>query len=86
MKDRVERIEVKVDEIKESIASIDKTLAINTESLITHIKRTDLLEKKLEKVEESIIPVKAHLERVNGVLKFILYLASVSVIAKFFIK
>lgn len=86
MKDRVERIEVKVDEIKEYIASIDKTLAINTESLVTHIKRTDLLEKKLEKVEESIAPIKTHIERVNGVLKFILYLASVTALAKFFIK
>ena len=43
-----DRLENKIDKVQETLASIDKTLAVNTESLVTHIKRTNLLESRLE--------------------------------------
>lgn len=57
-----------VDHIKRSLASVDKTLALQHLSLETHIKRTNLLEEKL-------LPVEQHVEQVRGVGKFIMYLS-----------
>lgn len=42
---KLERLESKIDAIQESVHNIDKTMAINTESLIAHMSRTKLLEK-----------------------------------------
>ena len=69
------RIEKKIDQIQESIKNIEVTLAVNTASLQTHIKRTDLLEEKLE-------PVEKHVERINGILKFIGFIGIVAGIVK----
>lgn len=52
-----------VEHIKRSLANVDKTLALQHQSLETHIKRTNLLEQKLE-------PVEQHVEQVRGVVKF----------------
>jgi flagellar motor component MotA len=54
--------EAKIDKILEKIHSIDITLARNTASLELHMKRTDLLEKKLE-------PVEAHVSLINASFK-----------------
>lgn len=53
-----------VDHIKRSLANVDKTLALQHLSLVEHIKRTELLEKKLEPVED-------HVQQVRGITKFI---------------
>ncbi len=66
-----------VEQIKRSITNIDKTLALQHQSLEVHIKRSDMLEKKLE-------PVEAHVEQVRGVTKFIGWLVAVlAVVAAF---
>ena len=72
---RLERVENKIDVVVAHISDIKATLAVNTESLAYHIKRTDLLEKKLE-------PVEVHVQRVSGVFKFIGLLASVAAIVE----
>ncbi len=50
-KDRLERLEGKIDKISEKLSEINVTLAENTQSLIIHEKRTDLAEKKIDLVE-----------------------------------
>lgn len=57
------RILDKLDEMDKRIDSIDITLAKQHISLEEHIKRTNLLETKLEPVED-------HVKAVNAVLKF----------------
>jgi tetrahydromethanopterin S-methyltransferase subunit G len=52
-------LETRLDELKDLVHSIDKTLSRNTDALEMHMHRTDQLEKKLE-------PVEAHVARVNG--------------------
>lgn len=52
-------------DIQKDVKDIEKVLVRNTASLEVHIKRTDLLEKKVEKVE-------SHVNMVQGALKFIL--------------
>lgn len=77
MDDKFKRIEDKIDRIETSINQIDKTLARNTDSLEFHIKRTNLLEKKVEHVDH-------HVTMVNGVLKFILGLSALAGLIKLF--
>lgn len=60
--DRFKRIEDKIDKITDKVHDIDKTLERNTSSLEEHMKRTELLEKKLE-------PVETHVSMMNGALK-----------------
>jgi hypothetical protein len=67
----------KLDKIVESVHRIDKTLVVNTEHLAEHMRRTDLLEQKLR-------PVETHVFMVNGIVKFILGLAAISALFKFF--
>ncbi len=51
--------------VKKSLANIDKTLALQHQSLEIHIKRSDLLEQKLQPVEEHVASVKTVL-RIMG--------------------
>jgi hypothetical protein len=46
-----QRIEESLGEIKSAVASMDKTLAVQATQLEYHIRRTDLLEKRIEKFE-----------------------------------
>lgn len=57
-------LDEKVEHIIEVIHNIDKTLDRNTASLELHMKRTDLLEKKLE-------PVEKHVAAMNGAFKLL---------------
>lgn len=49
---RIIRIEDKIDKMSEKLNSIDSTLALQHESLKTHIKRTDLLEAAIKPLQE----------------------------------
>lgn len=44
-------IHASLDEIKSALASVDKTLAVQAAQLEYHIRRTDLLEKRIERFE-----------------------------------
>ena len=57
------RLEDKLDKITDKISNIDVTLAEQAKDLKEHMRRTDLLEKK-------IMPIEKHVIMVNGVLKF----------------
>lgn len=61
---RLERIEQKLDDTNEHLASIDATLAAQHESLKAHMRRTELLESEMK-------PVKEHVAMIQGVLKLI---------------
>jgi hypothetical protein len=65
---RLSRIEQKIDDSHEHLASIDKTLIAQHISLEDHIRRTALLESKLE-------PVEKHIAMVNGALKLLSVIA-----------
>ena len=74
-------VEHKLDRIEERLDSIDKTLAVNTELLAVHIRRTNLLEETLE-------PIKVHVSKVDligQIFMWVVGLGSVaSVIFRFF--
>lgn len=59
-----EKIVEDITEIKVTLARIDVTLEKNTESLVEHVKRTNLIEQQLR-------PVEKHVAMVHGALKFI---------------
>ena len=71
MDDRLERIETKLDKVVDQIGEINETTAKQQVSLDYHIKRTDLLEKKLE-------PVEAHVNLISSLFKIV---ASIAVLA-----
>ena len=50
-KDRLIRLEEKIDKISDKLSEINVVMAENTQSLVIHEKRTDLAEKKVELVE-----------------------------------
>lgn len=56
-------MEDKLDKLSEKITSIDVTLAKQSVILEEHVKRTNLLEAKIE-------PIEKHVAMVHGVLKF----------------
>ena len=65
---QLDRIENKIDKHGEHLSSIDVTLAAQHQSLKDHMRRTELLEAKLEPIEE-------HVANLNGILKFIGFLS-----------
>ena len=60
----MERIADKLDRISDRLNKIDVTLAEQHVSLKEHIRRTELLEGKLE-------PVETHVARVDGALRLL---------------
>ena len=58
------RIEDKLDRVVENINSINVTLGKQSVILEEHVKRTNLLEAKIE-------PIEKHVAMVHGALKFI---------------
>ena len=62
--DRMIRVEDKIDRIVDKIGSIDVTLAAQHESLVHHIRRTDILESKID-------PIVKRLDMAEGALKLL---------------
>jgi hypothetical protein len=61
----------KLEKIDEKLHIMDKTLVKQEENLKQHMYRTTLAEKRLEHIENDLKPVKKHIARVDGVLKFL---------------
>ena len=61
---KFDKIEEKIDLVENHLDSINVTLVRNTSSLEEHIRRTELLEKKLE-------PIEIHVTQMQGAFKFI---------------
>lgn len=74
---RLERIEQKLDDTNEHLASIDKTLTAQHVSIDYHIKRTDLVEDRLE-------PLEKHVAEVSGVVKFIKLLTGLAALVEIY--
>jgi membrane carboxypeptidase/penicillin-binding protein PbpC len=52
---RADAIDEKLEKITEKLSSIDVTLAVNTQSLVEHVKRTNLLEAELKPVSKHVV-------------------------------
>ena len=52
-----------IKQLGSRLDSIDRTLVRNTESLEYHIERTNLLEDKIEKLEDKVVP---HINKIQG--------------------
>lgn len=74
----VKELKEKVSGIESSINSIDKTLAINTESLKEHMRRSDLNEEAIELLRREMKPIEEHVTKVNFITKIISFLLPIS--------
>lgn len=68
---RLERMEVKLDDISDHLGSIDVTLGQQHISLKEHIRRTKAL-------EEQMVPVRRHVDMVKGAAALIALLATIA--------
>jgi archaellum component FlaC len=68
MEKRFDKLEEKMDIVSDKLDVVDKHLAVYNEQLKEHIRRTEILEANVE-------PVKRHVSMVNGVFRFLAYLA-----------
>ncbi len=73
---RLERIEAKIDDSADHLASIDVTLGVQSIQLRDHIRRTTLLEQELR-------PIRKHVNMVQGALKLITLAAAMAAIVEF---
>ena len=73
--DQITRIENKVDSIVERIGSIDVTIGKQEVSLSEHIRRTEILETRIE-------PIEKNMNYIHGVLKLIGLIATVVCVAE----
>lgn len=76
---RLERMEVKLDDVSDHLSSIDVTLKGQHITLKDHIRRTALL-------EQDIKPIKRHVYMVQGALALITLLATIAGIVSLFKK
>lgn len=65
--------DARLDAIERSIASIDKTLAVNTEHLAEHMRRTQIIENELD-------PVVKHVQQMRGAGKLLALLALIATV------
>lgn len=72
---RLERIELKIDDLSEHISSIDTTLALQEVSLTEHVKRTNILEERIK-------PVETHMTELKGIINFLKLLALLATIVE----
>jgi len=75
---RFEKMAEDVQEIKVTLAKMEVTLDRNTESLVEHVARTNLLEQKVEVLKQEVTPV---LKDIQPVIKYWRILSVVVVIA-----
>jgi chromosome segregation ATPase len=71
-------LEEKLEKISEKITQIEVTMERNTGSLEKHMLRTDLSEKRLEHMEEALKPITKHVNHVEGALKLLGALATLT--------
>lgn len=84
--DKVDKLTEKVDFIKDNITDVKIIQARHDENLKEHMRRTALLEEADKKLVEELKPIKLHVSRVDGVLKFIGLLSGIAGIATLIFK
>lgn len=72
------RIADSLDEVKKDISAIKVLDAVQNEQLMVHMKRSDLLEKRVEQVDSRIQPIEAHVHQVSGMIKLVAGIAAVA--------
>jgi len=73
----MDEIKDQLNKLDEKLDNVDKTLIVQAEQLKTHIYRTELAEKRLEHIEGGMVPVNAHINKVEGAFKALGVLALV---------
>lgn len=68
---RLDMLHVTVEKLDTRLDSIDKTLVKNDANLENHMYRTELLEKEVSSVKLSVIPLKTHVDRIDGGLRLL---------------
>lgn len=76
-----ERILNKLDQIASDIAEIKAMDAVQNEQLKEHIRRSDLLESRVEQEAAKVDKIQEHVLRVDGVFKFLGLLAGAIAVA-----
>jgi hypothetical protein len=76
-----ETLNKKLDRLDERLDGIAVLQAIHTEQLKEHMRRSDLLEKRIEQVDRELKPVEEHVVVVNGVFKLAGVLSTLLAIA-----
>ncbi len=75
--DKVDKLDTKIDGIAEDIVTLKLTATKHNETLVYHVKRSDLNEANIELLRKEVEPIKAHVHQVNGILKFLGIFATV---------
>lgn len=81
-----EKIDIRMESIDGRLDTIEKVLIQQEANLKHHIYRTELAEKRLEHIEDQIVPVTKHITRIDGVLKFLGFLTLVGGVILTFLK
>lgn len=83
MKELLQHAIAQLDKLDSKLDSVDKTLVKQEENLREHMRRTELLESQHERLEQQVHselePVKAHIQQVKGVTKFLV--AAIPIVA-----
>jgi tetrahydromethanopterin S-methyltransferase subunit G len=77
-------INSKLDKIVSDIGDIKVTNAVQTEQLKEHMKRSDMLEQRVEQVDSELRPIKEHIIVLRGIMKIVGGVAVVATIARAF--
>ena len=61
----------KLDKISEDVAEIKVMDAIQNEQLKEHMRRTDILEQQIDKIDGRVKPIETHVHHLAGILKLV---------------
>lgn len=68
-------------ELKEGITEVNNTLIRHEEALKQHIYRTEIAEKRIDRLDSEIEPLKTHARQMEGAAKLIGLLAVLAALA-----
>ncbi len=71
----------KLDKLDSRLDQIQVLQAVHTEQLKEHMRRSDLLERRIEQVDQELKPVEQHVAVVNGIMKLVGILGTLAAIA-----
>lgn len=74
----MEEISKRFDKVDERLIAIQTLQAVHGEQLKEHMRRSDLLEKRIEQVDKELKPVEKHVAMMQGALKFIGLLGTIA--------
>jgi len=71
MEEKLDKLQNSIEKVDKRLHVIEKHLAVYNNQLEVHIKRTELL-------EEDVKPIKKHVNQVDGIIKFLIVLSTIS--------